>query len=271
LAEILMAIWMRAGSFGTQNQDLTQSTQTIIIVFLSLALYNVIELICIILGTFKRHVGVYFWSFVAATLGIVLNCTGFFIKFLRPPSLGYLSCTLSLLGWVLMVTGQSMVLWSRLHLVMLDERCLKIVLCIIIFNAVVLHGTIIPMVYGSFSGSPEKWLRPYSIAERVEVVTFFLQEAMLSILYISQTVALMQLQLQRSLGNAGPSRRLMKHLILVNVLVIILDMTILALEFANQYDLQIAYKPFAYSIKLKLEFTVLNRLVDLANASWELR
>ena len=30
------------------------------------------------------------------------------------------------------------------------------------------------------------------------------------------------------------------------------------------YDLQTSYKPFVYSIKLKLEFSILNRLVELA-------
>ncbi|KAI5465206.1 hypothetical protein BGZ63DRAFT_412518 [Mariannaea sp. PMI_226] len=250
-------------SFGSGDQGLSQTSLTIIVVFLCLALYNVIELTFIIGGTFKRYSGVYFWSFSVATLGIALNCSGFFIKFFGPFTLGfgYLSCTLSLMGWVCMVTGQSMVLWSRLHLILQNEKRIRFLIWIIITNAVVLHGTIIPMVYGSFSTNPEIWLKPYSIAEKFELVIFFLQEFMLSSLYIFQTIGLMKLE--RPLGNRSSSRLLMKHLIIVNVLVIILDITILALEFANQYDFQISYKPFAYSVKLKLEFTILNRLVDL--------
>ncbi|KAI5455786.1 hypothetical protein BGZ63DRAFT_324503, partial [Mariannaea sp. PMI_226] len=166
-----------------------------------------------------------------------------------------------------MVTGQSMVLWSRLHLILQNENRIRFVMWIIITNGVVLHGSIIPMVYGSFSTNPEIWLKLYSIAEKFELVIFFLQEFMLSSLYIFQTIGLMKME--RPLGNRSSSCLMMKHLILVNIF-IILDITILALEFTNQYDFQISYKPFAYSVKLKLEFTILNRLVDLTSRIREL-
>jgi hypothetical protein len=159
-----------------------------------------------------------------------------------------------------MVTGQSLVLWSRLHLVMQKPRRLKIILWIIIVDAILCHGTVIPMVYGSFSNNPEIFAKPYSIAEKMEVIIFFLQEVMISTFYIIETVGIMRNG--NYLGNHRSSRRLMQHLVIVNVLIILLDSTIIILEFANLYDYQISYKPFAYSVKLQLEFTVLNRLVD---------
>ncbi|KAM0261511.1 hypothetical protein ACHAQJ_002193 [Trichoderma viride] len=256
-----MAFRIRTRSFGSGAQGINQTDLTIIIVFLSLALYNVIELACIIWGTFKRYAGLYFWSFLIATLGIALSCVGFCIKFFGPESLGYFSCTLSLMGWVFMVTGQSLVLWSRLHLVLRNQRRLKIILWIIIFNGVVCHGMVIPLVYGSFSNHPEIFQEPYTITERIEIIVFFLQETMLSSLYIYETIKL--LRSGSTLGKKRSSRRVLKNLILVNILVIILDITIVILEFANLYNYQISYKPFAYSVKLKLEFTVLNRLVEL--------
>ncbi|KAL7941559.1 hypothetical protein V8C42DRAFT_178227 [Trichoderma barbatum] len=257
-----------ARSFGTGVDGISQTDMTIIIVFLSLALYNVLELLCIIWGTFKRYAGLYFWSFLMATVGIALSCIGFCIKYFGPDSLGYFSCTLSLMGWVFMVTGQSLVLWSRLHLVLRNQRRLKIILYIIIFNGVVCHGMVIPLVYGSFSNHPEIFHQPYKITERIEIIVFFLQEMMLSGLYIYETVKL--LRLGGSLGNRRSSRRLLKNLILVNILVMLLDITIVCLEFAGLYDYQISYKPFAYSVKLKLEFTVLNRLVELTRGGREL-
>lgn len=256
-----MTFLIRTRSFGAGTQGINQTDLTIIIVFLSLALYNVLELLCIIWGTFKRYAGLYFWSFLIATLGIALSCVGFCIKFFGPNSLGYLSCTLSLIGWVFMVTGQSFVLWSRLHLVLRNKRRLKIILWIIIFNAVVCHGMVIPLVYGSFSNNPEIFDEPYQVTERIEIIVFFLQETMLSGIYIYETAKL--LRSGNALGKRRSIRRVLKNLILVNVLVIVLDTTILVLEFANLYNYQISYKPFAYSVKLKLEFTVLNRLVEL--------
>ncbi|KKO96915.1 hypothetical protein THAR02_10984 [Trichoderma harzianum] len=258
-----MAPVIRPRSFGSGVEGIDWTDLTIIIVFLSLALYNVLELLCIIWGTFKRYAGLYFLSFLMATVGIALSCIGFCIKFFGPVSLGYLSCTLSLMGWVFMVTGQSLVLWSRLHLVLRNQKRLKIILYIIIFNGIVCHGMVIPLVYGSFSSNPEIFQTPYKITERIEIIVFFLQEMMLSSFYIYETIKL--LRMGGSLGNRQSSRRLLKNLILVNILVMILDVTIVVLEFANLYDFQISYKPFAYSIKLKLEFTVLNRLVELTS------
>ncbi|KAJ4177592.1 hypothetical protein NW759_017416 [Fusarium solani] len=139
------------------------------------------------------------------------------------------------------------------------------ILWMIITNAIVCHGAIIPMVYGSFSSSPEMWQKPYTIMEKIEVTAFFLQEVILSGFYIVETVKLMRLE--RAVGNTEPSRRLMKHLILVNVLIILLDITILGLEYANQYEYQTAYKCFVYSTKLKLEFTILNRLVEMTTGN----
>lgn len=256
-----MTFLIRNRSFGDGNQGIDQTDLTIIIVFLSLALYNVLELLCIIWGTFKRYTGLYFWSFLVATTGIALSCIGFCIKFFGPDSLGYLSCTLSLMGWVFMVTGQSFVLWSRLHLVLKNKRRLKIIKRIIIFNGVVCHGMVIPLVYGSFSNHPEIFVEPYQVTERIEIIVFFLQETMLSSIYIYETAKL--LRSGSALGKKRSVRRVLKNLILVNMLVILLDATILVLEFANLYNFQISYKPFAYSVKLKLEFTVLNRLVEL--------
>ncbi|KAH6959590.1 hypothetical protein BKA56DRAFT_637503 [Ilyonectria sp. MPI-CAGE-AT-0026] len=260
-----MAIWMKPRGFGSGVNGDSQTSLTIVIVFLAISFYNVIELNFIIWGTFKRYAGLYFWTFLIATWGIPLYCAGFLIKYFGSPSLGYLSCTLIVTGWVCMVTGQSMVLWSRLHLVLRNRKRLRLILWMIITDAIICHGAIIPMVYGSFSSSPEMWQKPYSIMEKIQVTIFFLQEIILSSFYIIETVKLMRLE--RSIGNTKSSQRLMKHLVLVNVLIILLDVTILGLEYANQYEYQTSYKSFVYSTKLKLEFTILNRLVEMTSGS----
>ncbi|KAH6874293.1 hypothetical protein B0T10DRAFT_533028 [Thelonectria olida] len=252
---------MKTRGFGSGVDGFSQTSVTIIIVFLAISLYNFIELNCIIWWTFKRHAGLYFWSFVVATWGIPLYCAGFLTKYLGSPSLGYFSCTLIVIGWICLVTGQSMVLWSRVHLVLRDRKLLKMILWMIITNAIVCHGAIIPMVYGSFSSSPEIWRKPYTIMEKIEVTVFFFQEVILSGFYIART----------GHGEHRSSRRLKKHLILVNVLIILLDITILGLEYANQYEYQTAYKCFVYSTKLKLEFTILNRLVEMTTGNKDIR
>ena len=249
--------------FGSGAQNKSQMFRMIVLVFFSLALYNVLELNFIILGTFKRHSGLYFWCFLAATWGIAVYISGFFVKYYAPASLGYLAATLISIGWVGMVTGQSMVLWSRLHLVLRNQRMIKMLLYMIIFDAILCHGMIIPCVYGGFSDKPALFTKPYSIMEKIQITLFFIQEVTISTIYIWETLKLPKLEgvMRRS------NRRLMHHLILVNIIIIVLDTTVIGLEYANQFEYQTAFKSFAYSAKLKLEFTILNRLVEMTTES----
>jgi hypothetical protein len=167
------------------------------------------------------------------------------------------------IGWSGMVTGQSVVLYSRLHLVDRNRVRLRLVLGMIIFNAVICHIPIIVMIYGANGSNPDPWIMPYSIYEKVQVTIFFLQELLISGLYLAATVRFFRLEAELR-GTSASS--LMRHLIGVNAIVIILDITILGLEYAGYYDLQTAYKALVYSVKLKLEFNVLNNLIDLTKA-----
>ena len=46
-----------------------------------------------------------------------------------------------------------------------------------------------------------------------------------------------------------------------------MDLTLLGTEFANHYEIETTYKSALYSIKLKLEFAVLNQLVTIARGA----
>ncbi|KAJ4175928.1 hypothetical protein NW767_015452 [Fusarium falciforme] len=232
----------------------------VICVFLSIAYYNVLELNVHILTSFKKRRGLYFWSFVIATWGIAFNATGFLFRHLGVVAQPHVYSTLILIGWCTMITGQSVVLYSRLHIVMHNQKRLRLVLYMIITSAIWLHLPIIVLVYGSNSGNSGPFVKPYEIFEKIQLSVFFVQEVIISGLYVWETTK--RLNLEKSIGNTR-TRAVMNHLIYVDVVVILLDVTILALEFANLYSIQTAWKPLVYSIKLKLEFSILNRLVDL--------
>jgi hypothetical protein len=95
------------GSIGYSGDSL--SLKIIIAFLLGLALYNAIELIVLILVTFQRYHGLYFWSLVVATFGIIPYSLGFLIKFfqLLDPSrdVGYVAVFFLSIGWYPMVTG----------------------------------------------------------------------------------------------------------------------------------------------------------------------
>lgn len=239
----------------------------VIVVFTTIAIYNVIELTFIIWAAFKRHSGMYFWSFIVATYGILVYAIGFLLKAENPDSLTYLYVTFIAVGWVAMVTGQSLVLWSRLHLILRDRRKLNLILYMIITNAIILHVPILVMLYGSNSNAPDRWTRPYGIYEKVQVTIFFIQETIISSVYIFETVKLSRVL--SAMQTKKRSQNLKHHLIIVNVIIILLDITIIVLEYANLYNVQTAYKALVYSVKLKMEFSILNRMVEMTTGKRE--
>lgn len=50
----------------------------------------------------------------------------------------------------------------------------------------------------------------------------------------------------------------------------LLDLTVLGLEYAGDYSVQTAWKGLVYSVKLKLEFSILNKLVELVHEPQDL-
>ncbi|KAH8748162.1 hypothetical protein F5883DRAFT_241137 [Diaporthe sp. PMI_573] len=235
--------------------------------FLAVAFYNVIELNVVIYSSFPRRTGLYFWSFVVATWGIAVYSVGFLTKDLSFIRNGFIYGTFIVVGWICMVTGQSMVLFSRMHLLVRDKRILRTTLTCIVVNAIIGHVPTSIVLYGSNSPHPDQWLQPYAIMERIHVTIFFLQELAISAIYIVATTRLFRDKSRPSSPKASASaRRFLLHLIQINVMVVVLDITILALEYAGLYVIQTAYKGMVYSVKLKLEFSILNALVDMTRA-----
>jgi len=231
-----------------------------IIAFTALSLYNAVELNVIIFSSFKRRRGLYFWSFLAATNGIFPHSIGFLLKnVLNSHTFGFY-ITLVAIGWVPMVTGQSLVLYSRLHLIFRNPFWLRMVLAMILTNAFVLHVPIIILMYGANSSHDNSWVPVYDIYEKVQVTMFCLQEFIISAIYVKTCYSFFDTE-NSLYGDAV--RKMRRHLLLVNVIVILLDVPILVLEYTGLYDLQTAYKAFVYSVKLKLEFRILNQLMDM--------
>jgi hypothetical protein len=69
------------------------------------------------------------------------------------------------------------------------------------------------------------------------------------------------------------TRKLLYQLFTVGVLIILMDIALLGVEFANLYIIDATFKGVVYSIKLKLEFAVLGKLVHFVtgNQSWHIR
>ncbi|KAJ9493026.1 hypothetical protein VN97_g206 [Penicillium thymicola] len=228
----------------------------------ALACWNVLQILVSIFHTFKRRRGLYFWSMVIATLGILVHALSTFLRYfdLAP---NFPMCVLICISWYSMVTGQSMVLYSRLHLVTNYDSYSRWVLGMIIFNFCVLHIPTTVLFLG-INLDVESFVRPFDIYERAQLAGFAAQETIISGLYIWETMTSLKPVLAMK-GRRGQT--VVTNLIIVNTLAVLLDAALLATEYTNHFDVQTTLKPVVYSIKLMIEFTVLNSLLLVIRAN----
>jgi hypothetical protein len=241
----------------------------LITAFAGIALYNVVEILVLIFFTFKKRRGLYFWSLLVSGIAIIPYTLGLLFKFFLayPLALNEFIATLIILGWCFMVTGQSVVLYSRLHLLMSSRKARR-VLWMIICNFFVSNIPIAILVYGANSSNPDPWLPTYGIWERLQLCLYFTQETIISGLYVYEVFKLRRSMRTTSSAswNSGmeTKRKVMSHLIYINILIIMIDVSLLVTEFIGHYEIQVLYKGAVYSIKLKLEFRILNQIVEVA-------
>lgn len=229
--------------------------------FAGVVWYNAIELIVLCLVTFKRYHGCYFWSLLVASCSLIPHVLGY-VFFLFPLEITpYVSVTMILVPWCGMVTGQSLVLWSRLHLVLQCPQILRGVLCMIIVDAFIFHTPIFVLMYGIVSPQSRRFIRGYDIMERIQLVGFCVQELVLSGLYVWETAKMLRLRPERR------HKQILTQLLIINVFILILDFAVVGIEYAGYYAVQVMFKPVAYSIKLKLEYAILGKLVEIANSA----
>ncbi|KAK2762274.1 hypothetical protein FQN54_001284 [Arachnomyces sp. PD_36] len=245
-----------APTFGTTfPMAMTMAT------FMTIAFYNVIELHFLLFSTFRKWQGLYFWSVFVAMWGVALNGLAVIMKtFNIADSKGELmfDLVILLLGWYMMVTGQAVVLYSRLHLMIRSARTVRGVLFMIVFTAVTCHLPLSVLVFVVNNVPPGHLAtRVYSVYEPLQLTMFSVQEIIISGLYIYHTVKM--LRPSQGLRGAQVGKTFL-HLIYINAFIIVLDITLASLQYAGYDSLQHFYKPAVYSVKLKLEFSVLNQL-----------
>ena len=167
-----------AGITG-QYYDNPLAIKVVTAFFAGLAMYNALELMALVFFTFVRYKGLYFWSLLVASFGIIPYSLGLLIKFFELTGRNqWISELLLTLGWWAMVTGQSVVLWSRLHLLLIGPRgtrILKLTKWMIIIDALILHipnSTLNTGSNGIFGPNITPYLRGFNVYEKVQMVGF---------------------------------------------------------------------------------------------------
>ncbi|KIW30356.1 uncharacterized protein PV07_06106 [Cladophialophora immunda] len=224
--------------------------------FCAVSLWMTVELTLQVFFTFRRHKGLYFWSLLVCTWGVALHVQGVILKLFNESN-WIISSIIFKIGWVGNVTGFSLVLYSRLNLVVHDRRIRRAVLAMIITDAVLLHTPIIIFDFGISSPHPGVWYTPMKVMERIQVVWFSVQETIISLMYIWCTRDFLKDIYSRQ------THRVMQLLISAQVIAIVFDVVLITVDCNNMFTLKVVIHPFCYAVKLKLEFIVLNQLLAL--------
>ncbi|KAJ5646251.1 hypothetical protein N7490_002623 [Penicillium lividum] len=246
--------------FGSCSGDVALGIA--VIVFMSIALYNAVELSVLIPLTFKRYSSLYFWALLISTvLGVIPATIGPGLQFFNLAPL-WLSLIISNIGFICMVPNQSIVLYSRLHLICLRAKVLTTVRWVMILGGFVVIPVIILNFGSSYLSHQSSWTSGFQAIERVQLTWFSTQEMFISAIYIWETVKLIRL------SPHGDKRRhkILYELIAINVAAIGMDISLLVLEYLGYYFTQVIFKATVYSIKLKLEFAVLGMLVSIVQS-----
>ncbi|KAJ6088647.1 hypothetical protein N7486_009908 [Penicillium sp. IBT 16267x] len=233
-----------------------------VVVFMAIALYNALELSVLIPLSFKRYHSLYFWALlISAVLGVIPATIGPSLQLFNLGPL-WLSLTLSNIGFVCMVPNQSVVLYSRLHLVSQNLMVLRMVKWLVIFGGFVVIPAIITNYGSSYLPHESTWTNGFEIYERIQLTWFVAQEMLISSIYIWETIQLIRLRPE------GDKKRckILYELVAINVAAIILDISLVVLEYLGLYFTQVIFKATVYSIKLKLEFAVLGTLVSMVRS-----
>jgi hypothetical protein len=220
------------------------------------------ELTVWIFYIFRHYRGLYFWSCLACTWGTTIHAIGFVLKFCVPQCNWIFATVLAEIGWVGMVTGFSVVLYSRLGLLINGRsgaRLPKLVLAMIVADAFLFHTPTIVFQFGVSNGPTHNKFLPYMAPmERVQVMAFSVQETIISAIYIYQTLV----YLRDSIGKE--TRRTITLLIWVQIIVVLCDVLVITLDYCEYFSLKAVLHSFVYAFKLQLEFVILNDVKAMA-------
>ncbi|KAK4033734.1 hypothetical protein C8A01DRAFT_49749 [Parachaetomium inaequale] len=229
---------------------------------------------------FKRRRGLYFWSAALCSWGVVLQPLFIILADFGIWTDFRGSITMIYLTWLIMVVPQSWLLYSRLHLIANHGTLLRWIKIVLIFTSIVF--SVPTIIMGTIAQATEISPGLFAINliwDRVQLTVFFVQETALSLLYIWQArkylrnSALLSQPYRESPSAGSPTlplraasedtKRVLLHLVFANTMVIALDIALLGVQYADLFYLQGAFKPCVYGVKLKVEFAILNRLVEI--------
>ncbi|KAL4772279.1 hypothetical protein BDW60DRAFT_216651 [Aspergillus nidulans var. acristatus] len=230
-------------------------------IFLSVAGYNVLELLLWIFNTFDRRRGLYFGSILISTLSLAAFIIAQSLRTFRTDvsellTAGYIFA----FSYTALLTAHILVLYSRLHLVLHSYRILRGILIMIIVTSVLSVPAQLTVSLTLVSTRHPRLARAEYILERVVFLGATVREFIVCAIYTVQAYRNLH-PIAQAKGRAG--KRVLVYLMAVQVAAIVLDTGFLVQIYMDLALAANGYCALLYSIKLKMEFGVLNSLVTL--------
>ncbi|KAL4809362.1 hypothetical protein BDV18DRAFT_157117 [Aspergillus unguis] len=238
------------------------------IVLLLIAGYNLLELLIWIFTTFKRHRGLYFVSMLASTISMVAwTIATLFRSLTLTPACMTAATYLAVFSYTTFLTAHIAVLYSRLHLVLPHNRhILQSVLAMIIITSVIFipPEIVLSLVSGNYPPATHKGLdQAHKVFDIGLQVVAVVRELIICGIYIVQALRHLH-PIAQMKGKTG--KHVLLYLILIQVLVFILDISMFVEVFVEMGVWVAGYCTLVYTLKLKMEFGVLNALVRLVGS-----
>jgi len=125
-------------------------------------------------------------------------------------------------------------------------------------NLTQLHTSTTIVRFAVYYGNDQPQFRAaWSYLEKFQMTVFMLQECLISAIYLYETTKLLRIMKRNT------TRRTISELFTINVFIIALDIGLLVVEYLDLLVYEQTFKGAIYSIKLKLEFAILGKLVKI--------
>ena len=163
---------------------------------------------------------------------------------------------MSQIGWICMVSGFALVLWSRLGFILGSRQIRRYLLWMIIFNGVVFHTAMTIFAatakHWHVQAKPitAKFLKIQSTFERIQIVAFNGQEIFISSLYIR--AAYRYLRDSNVAGSSSSRRRIRRTMILLLVcqaVVVLVDIALITIDHMGLLRVKNMLHSFVYCVK----------------------
>jgi hypothetical protein len=154
---------------------------------------------------------------------------------------------IQLVSWMIMTTGFSIVLCSRLYLVTQNPRALKILIFSILGLDILVY---IPTLASTHIPNLSTGQKIYVVAYRLEII-FAVQEVFLAGLYIYFFIRFLKQ------GASEDPRRMKKTLFFLctaEAVIIVCDVVLLTLAYTDLLVTKFMVHSFLYAVKLEIEF-----------------